>query len=174
MGKADQGNFWDRVAEAVGGVALGLGAAVTAWLTIPADLAGRMAGVAVVGVIGTMIGWLLVRIAGAKRPEHLLASFAVTAYRAEPELPIDWNAEGADDELLLDEPLPDDHDEQPPVESRVVSLFGAAAVPTAGELQQRIDAHLSTGIAEPLLHVVPDASDALYEALADLRRSLRG
>ena len=69
------------------------------------------------------------------------------------------------DELLLDDILagiaPD---------SRVVRLFDAAAMPTPGQLRERIDRHLDQG-KRPT--APPDASQDLYEALAELRRSLR-
>ena len=68
----------------------------------------------------------------------------------------------AADELLLDDLLakigPD---------SRVVRLFDAAAMPTSGQVNTRIEEHLSENRAAP-----PDASQALYDALAELRRSL--
>jgi hypothetical protein len=70
----------------------------------------------------------------------------------------------ARDELVLDDVLaklgPD---------SRVVRLFDPASMPTPGELQARIDRHLSGGgrSSPP-----PDASQALHDALAELRRSL--
>ncbi len=51
-------------------------------------------------------------------------------------------------------------------ESRVVRLFDPSSVPTPAELKDRIDRHLDE-TAPP-----PDASHALYEALAELRRSL--
>lgn len=55
-------------------------------------------------------------------------------------------------------------------DSRVVRLFDRKAMPTAGQLKQRIDTHLEGGAA-----TVPatDASQALSDALAELRRSLR-
>lgn len=69
-------------------------------------------------------------------------------------------------ELLLDDPLP-----EAPIDSRVVQLFAGGRMPTAGQLQQRIDRHLAGGEQVPA--VTKDASDALSEALAELRRSLR-
>ena len=51
-------------------------------------------------------------------------------------------------------------------ESRVVRLFAPDSLPTAGQLQSRIDQHI--GAAPDA-----DAADALHEALADIRRSLR-
>lgn len=54
-------------------------------------------------------------------------------------------------------------------DSRVVRLFAPSAMPTAGELKARIDRHL-IGSPPP---AAPDASQDLYDALAQLRRSLR-
>lgn len=54
--------------------------------------------------------------------------------------------------------------------SRVVRLFDRAAMPTPAKLKSRIDEHLERGRPPSL---VPDASQALSEALAELRRSLR-
>ncbi len=53
--------------------------------------------------------------------------------------------------------------------SRVVRLFEPAAMPTPGELKARIDRHLTAGHQTPNA----DASGALFEALSELRRSLR-
>lgn len=68
------------------------------------------------------------------------------------------------DELVLDDIL-----EQLGPQSRVVSLFGRLATPTPGQLNARIERHLA-GAEQPS---APDASAALYEALTELRRSLR-
>ena len=77
-------------------------------------------------------------------------------YRPEPQL---------SDELILDDILaklsPD---------SRVVRLFDPAAMPTPGHLKARIDQHLN---GESPRAPLEDASQALHEALAELRRSLR-
>lgn len=54
-------------------------------------------------------------------------------------------------------------------DSRVVRLFDPAAMPTPGQLKGRIDDHLRQGA--PSAH--PDAAQALSDALAELRRSLR-
>lgn len=67
-------------------------------------------------------------------------------------------------ELLLDDPLP-----LPPENSRVVQLFAPQSMPTAGQLAHRIDRHLGHA---PLLERQDD-TDALHEALEELRRSLR-
>lgn len=65
-------------------------------------------------------------------------------------------------------------DDQLPVvgpESRVVQLFGAPAQATAGELAVRIDRHLARRDDPPA--AAPDASDKLFDALNQLRSSLR-
>lgn len=55
-------------------------------------------------------------------------------------------------------------------EARVVRLFDPAAMPTAGELKDRIDDHLDE---MPDAARSADAAQALHDALAELRRSLR-
>jgi hypothetical protein len=78
--------------------------------------------------------------------------------------------QSTEDELILDDILaklgPD---------SRVVRLFDRAAMPTAGELNARIERHLrGDAAAVPPPAIEPaDASQALHEALAELRRSMR-
>lgn len=53
--------------------------------------------------------------------------------------------------------------------ARVVRLFDRKAMPTPGQLKSKIDNHLSQGSASG----ASDASQALSDALAELRRSLR-
>lgn len=86
------------------------------------------------------------------------------------------------DELLLDRPLMEAEVEAvaellledallaPEPDSRVVQLFAPGRMPTAGQLRDRIDRHLADGDSGSR---ISDASDALSEALAELRRSLR-
>ena len=69
------------------------------------------------------------------------------------------------DELLLEDILAEIGPN-----SRVVRLFDPATLPTPGQLNARIVRHLNDG-ASPA--APPDASQALYDALAELRRSLR-
>lgn len=54
--------------------------------------------------------------------------------------------------------------------SRVVRLFDPARMPTPGQLDTRIRQHLGSPRAAA---APPDASQALHDALAELRRSLR-
>ena len=53
-------------------------------------------------------------------------------------------------------------------DSRVIRLFDPAAMPTAGELHSQIERHLNQRNQEH-----SGAAQALNDALADLRRSLR-
>jgi hypothetical protein len=55
-------------------------------------------------------------------------------------------------------------------DSGIVRLFDPAAMPTPGQLQARIDQHLEAGGAESRS---ADAAQALHQALAELRRSVR-
>jgi len=76
----------------------------------------------------------------------------------------------ADADRLEPEPLElDDVLAELGPDARVVRLFDRKAMPTPGQLQSRIDDHLGhRNAATP-----QDASQALSEALAELRRSLR-
>ena len=85
-------------------------------------------------------------------PGELLLTNADRLYPLEP------------DELVLEDILA----ELGP-ESRVVRLFDPAAMPTPGHLNARIEHHLRK---ESASSAPPDASQALYDALAELRRSL--
>jgi len=67
------------------------------------------------------------------------------------------------DELVLDDVLAKLEDL-----SRVVRLFDPSAMPSPGELKGRIDRHLDGASSPP-----PDASQALHDALSELRRNLR-
>lgn len=76
-------------------------------------------------------------------------------------------ASGEIAELLLDDMLP-----EPEPDSRVVQLFAGGRMPTAGQLQQRIQRHLASE-GRPAAANTSEASDVLSAALAELRRSLR-
>ena len=80
---------------------------------------------------------------------------------------------GAPDELLLRDAdrllVLDDVLAQISPDSRVVRLFDRKAMPTPGQLKSRIDDHLGKSAPQ----AQSDASQALSDALAELRRSLR-
>lgn len=85
-------------------------------------------------------------------PDELLLTAAERMGTAAPPLELDD---------ILAELSPD---------SRVVRLFDRKAMPTPGQLKTRIDSHLEQGRPAP---VQSDAAQALSDALAELRRSLR-
>ena len=84
-------------------------------------------------------------------------------YEAE-ELLLTERYESSEEPLVLDDIL-----DQLSPDSRVVRLFDPAAMPTPAQLKSRIDRHID-GAPVP---EAPDASQALHEALAELRRAIR-
>ena len=161
----------ERAAELCGALALALGGAVSAWIATPMLVEARQPVAVGVALVGGVLGLLFVRGAGGGTVRLALPEFTIGAVT--PEAVEFAEPEATDDDvLILDQPL-----EINLVARRVVSLFGGDEVPTAGELQERIAKHLTAHPAPPVPgtapHAVPDASDALFEALADLRRSLR-
>lgn len=138
------------------GAAAALGAAV-AWLCV--QLAFGPLAAAVAGLFG------LAAAAGALghvRPEAI--SFQLAGFDPCDLDPTELLLTEVDrQELVLDDALaPADP------KSRVVRLFEVSAMPTPGELKARIDRHLGGPQSAP-----PDATQALFDALADLRSSLR-
>lgn len=127
------------------------------------------------GIAAFLVAWAMLRRIGPADRPFALPAFDQGAVDLtvgeEPELLLTERADPlphgtrAEDALLLDDVLASIGPE-----SRVVRLFDPAAMPTAGELRERIDRHLhsaSTRVA------IPDASAELHEALAALRQSLR-
>jgi hypothetical protein len=128
--------------------------------------------VAVTGTVAAGAYLASIRTLGAVVPEthsHAVPIFDVREIDQEPdELLLTDRHEPvqsiAPEPLILDDIL-----EKLGPESRVVRLFDPAAMPTPGQLEGRIRRHLS-GSAPGA--GVEDASEALHEALAELRRSL--
>ena len=157
----------------------GKGSGLGAWLI---DLAAAM-------VVGSAVALCLVLLgkpmpAVAAGAGMLLLSFsALQCVRPEParyrlpsfDIP-DWSDVLAEDVLELTEPEPLLLEDIAPMADRgVIRMFPMAPIPTPGELKQRIDAHL--GGAGPreddnVVLLSPDASAALRNALAELKRSL--
>jgi hypothetical protein len=144
----------DAIAAAVLGGAAGW-AAASGGVALPgAGLAGAVAFAASYGAL---------RRVSPEAPRFAIADFAPLEMAPGELLLTADDVHGAPQSLLLDDALA-----APDPDSRVVRLFDAAAMPTPGELKARIDRHLAGPPAAP-----PDASQALFDALADLRRSLR-
>ena len=114
-------------------------------------------------VAGSVAAAFGLTLAGLRRvpPAVTLAQELTATPVADLLAEADRSLAHAEDELVLDDILaalnPD---------SRVVRLFERDPMPTAREMQARIDRQLDGPVT------APDASQALHEALADLRRSL--
>ncbi|MFL6721744.1 MAG: hypothetical protein ACJ8FT_08080 [Sphingomonas sp.] len=122
--------------------------------------------------------------AAAERTPHFhLAAFELRelgAFEPDDELLLtDADRLGGADELVLTDAdrlelnaplILDDILAEIGPDARVVRLFDRRGMPTAGQLQSRIDSHLgkASSVDPP-----EDASHALSAALAELRRSLR-
>lgn len=108
-------------------------------------------GAALAGSLAFLASYAALKRIDGEPPALPLTVFTAPDIEPEPE-------PGA---LLLDDVLagmgPD---------SRVVRMFAPEDAPTAGQLQARIDRHMS-GASDD------DAADALHQALADIRKALR-
>jgi hypothetical protein len=165
-----------RVETGVGYAAAGSFAAAVGFAVFHAvarftDLPGMVAAGGVAAIVAYPAAQLLLRVLeGGPRP------FPRPVFELVKIEPVEL------DELLLTEsvkiepagdPAPLELDDilvEIAPDSRVVQLFDPSAMPTPGHLKARIDRHLDGGTPD---FPSPDASEALFEALADLRRSLR-
>ena len=159
-----------RRAEAIidFGAAAALGAAV-AWLCV--KLAFGMVSAAAAGLFGLAAAGAALRQVRPQASSFRLADFdacdldpaelLLTSADRPEAVAIDCRPDRQ--ELVLDDALP-----PADPESRVVRLFDVSAMPTPGELKARIDRHLAAPQPGP-----PDATQALFDALAELRSSLR-
>jgi hypothetical protein len=135
--------------------------------------AASTAAVAAAAVAAFFVALVFLRSISPKEREFQLAPFVPTELTLEDsdelllteEDRVDCGSTVVNDELLLDDVLA-----QLEEESRVVRLFDSSATPTPGQLRTRIDRHLDQ---TRLQDTRPDASEALHEALAELRRSLK-
>ncbi|MEO7277859.1 MAG: hypothetical protein ABIW33_07545 [Sphingomicrobium sp.] len=121
---------------------------------------------------GLLLGWRVLAQIGPAKPDFAVQMFDLGAVpgRAPPE-----TAERGDEPLELVDlnraPLElVDVLEPAGSSARVVQLFNPDAMPTPGELKARIDRHLGR---ECTPAIPADASQALFDALTQLRHSLR-
>jgi hypothetical protein len=132
---------------------------------------GAVASAAVVGALACLLSVGALRSL-APRPRYPVPVFDLRKIDPAPmdELLL------TDDQRVKDEPpggdalLLDDILAELGPDSRVVRLFDPSAMPTPGQLKARIDRHLDDN-APPTAS--PDASQALLDALSELRSSLR-
>ena len=133
------------------------------------------------GAAAFLVSFRFLRALGAKGPDFKVRPFELPGFSFDDleELLLTEQVEliltdadrvkpgrrSAEEELILNDILaklePD---------SRVVRLFDPTAMPTPAQLNDRIERHLR--VSTPRADAA-DASDALYQALNELRRSLR-
>lgn len=170
-GAGEKGRF-DWLVELGGAVAPAAAVGFAAFSLAPSLGFAPAIAILVSSLAGFVLAYAAMRAVATEPRRHALAPFEVKQIGLPEELLLDVRYEQPsdvepDDALLLDDPLgPTDPD------SRVVRLFAPEKMPTAGQLLERIDRHLAE-VPRPDLQPVPDASDSLYQALAELRRSLR-
>ena len=163
-------NLVSRVAAAVFGGACGY--STFTLLTGLGAQPSRMAMALGAAAFGYLLCDRLLAKVGVATPRFAVPVFNVAAI--EPMGPAELEltdsdrlvpAAGAGEPLELDDVLAEIGPD-----ARVVRLFDPAAMPTPGQLKARIDRHLDQGVSGS---APPDASQALYDALSELRRSMR-
>ena len=156
----------EAIIDAAAAAALG---AAAAWLCVRLGLGPPATAAA--GLFGLGAAFAALRCVRPETASFRLAGFApcdlepaeLLLTEADCPQPVASDGRIESGELILDDALaPADPD------SRVVRLFDVSAMPTPGELKARIDRHLGGPPSSP-----PDASQALFDALAELRSSLR-
>lgn len=155
----------DRTASLLFAMAAGYAAwSAFAWRLVPLERG------AAAGAIATLVWLMGFRLLEKIEPEPRKLPVPVFDVReidavAPEELLLTERYEPAEEPLVLEDILGEIEPD-----SRVVRLFDPAAMPTPGQLNDRIQRHLVRGAppAPP-----QDASQALHDALAELRRSLR-
>lgn len=161
----------DRVVDAVGASAAGIGAAATAWLVAIETGGPPLVWASLAGVVGVFVGLRIMRaVPGATAATLIPFETAPIAFEDPSEVLL-----LEDEILLLDEPLVEPLVEPEPV-SRVVQLFAPDAAATPGQMQARIERHLARnedGEWDNAASQSDDASAALHAALSDIRRTLR-
>ena len=156
-------------------VLFGAAAAYACWAWLSPTLE-RLTATAAAGAIFAAAYSVTVRALGAVQPKKArrLRVFDVREVgpgilteepAAEPEEPA---FDPEDPEVDADALVLDDILAKLAPDSRVVRLFDKDAMPTPAQLRARIEDHLDMGASSSA-----DASQALHEALAELRRSLR-
>jgi hypothetical protein len=168
---------FDWLVELGGASALGLAAGFAALKVAPSFALPGPVAMTAVGLASFVLGMAAMRAVRPAPSQLELVEFAVEPIQVdellldeileEPLLLEDVHDDGA---LLLDDPLVD-----PDPAARVVQLFAAPSVPTPGQLKERIDRHLTGAPRRTPAKMAPpqpDATDALYRALNELKRSL--
>lgn len=180
---------FDWLAELGGASALGLAAGYAALKLAPSFALPAPMAITASGLASAGLGLLVMKSVRSAPRSHALPQFSIGPLDPDELLLTDRFEEPLllqdrfdDEPLLLDEVYDADvlllEDPLPAADpaSRVVRLFAAQPMPTPGELKDRIDRHLAGAPRPPLSQMPPrqpDASEALYAALSELKRSLR-
>ena len=161
----------EKIADRAAAALLGLAVAYAAYRLLPPVAQPQRIALCSLGFMLAYLlsGYLLHRVEGDHQrfplpdfapaddlPQELPELLLTDEYRTEKP--------SGEEPLLLDDVLGELKSD-----SRVVQLFDAARMPTPGQLDARIRRHLESGRST----AAPDASQALHEALAELRSSLR-
>jgi hypothetical protein len=155
----------ERLASALFGAAVGYAAYQWFALFVPQPRLGALTGGAFA------IGYLMcTRTLNAFHGERRRYPVPVFDLRTIEPVPLEVLELTDADRVPQPEPLElDDVLAELGPDARVVRLFDRSAMPTPGQLKARIDSHLGQGPAAS----VSDASQALSDALAELRQALR-
>lgn len=163
----------DRVVDAVGASAAGIGAAATAWLVAIETGGPPLVWASLAGVVGVFVGSRIMRAVPGATAATLIPFETATIDFEDPSEVLLLE----DEILLLDEVLVEPLVEpEPEPVSRVVQLFAPDAAATPGQMQARIERHLARnedGEWDNAASQSDDASAALHAALSDIRRTLR-
>lgn len=168
--RGERAPWLERASAACLGGAIGFAIySIAAWLQIGSRFAAAVfAGLAVFSLV-----FRVLKAIAASGRDSFGGRGSQLAVAAEPSALLlrlqDVLAEASASDRLADELLLDDALEPPASDSRVVQLFQPGSLPTAGELQARIDRHLDGRGDAP---APADDSGELFEALASLKRSL--
>lgn len=181
MQMARQRATFDGLVELGGASAFALAIGCAAFKLGPVLGSAPLSGLAF-SALSFALALLAMRAVSPDSRIHVLGDFNVEPIEADDILEL---TEMVEEPLLLDTPYEEPADAAlllvdalpgPDPASRVIQLFAGQPMPTPGQLKERIDRHLATGT----MHVVrefegpaPDAADALFAALNELKRSLR-
>ena len=154
----------EAAAAALAAISLGGAVAFAAFTLLGPAMLPLRSGLAIcAGIAAGLVGKAALDRADVSASTYSVATFKPRAIEAAEE-----SVERTDVEetpLVLDDVL---HAVGP--DARVVRLFDASKMPSPAELKARVDRYLGQGASWAKS---PDASQALVEALTELRRSLR-
>ena len=172
---------FDGIVDLSGAAALAVAAGFAALKGAPSFGLGAPMAMTAAGFAGFAVGALIMRSVNSAPRQLPIDVFVVGDIETVEQLPPLLLDTVYEEPLLLEDLAEDEHAlllvdalQKAEPDSRVVRLFAHQPMPTPGQLKERIDRHLAGAPRHPSpLMPAPDASQALYAALNDLRRSLR-